>query len=376
MPPIPGFVGGVDLAVVPLADPSISINLYPERLPPAGKSGAMLRYTPGLLSRWIVDDTPGRGIFTQDGRTWVVVGTTFAELNTDFTYTVYGSVANDGTVVQMCSNGSAGHQVMLTSGGLGYIFDTIANTLTQITAPDFPTNVGMCAFMDGYFLVNKRGSRQFNISALEDGTSWDALDVFERSIGSDDIVSFLRDHRTINIIGSKTAESWYDTGDIDIPFQPVQGAFMEMGSAAAYAAICFSNTTIWLGENEHGQGMVFAVNGFSPDRISAYAIERFIQDSTAPKGTEDLSGCVAFGTQEQGHEFYWLFNPRAIYTAVFDVSEKTWHYRAEWNPNTCVYEPHAGYQAAFCFGRQVLMSRLNGVIYELSQTTYRDELLS
>ena len=101
-------------------------------------------------------------------------------------------MATNDYLPSICSNGTAGSQLFITNGDLGYIFDLSANTLTQIVDPGFPSRARMGEFMDGYFFVLVTETRRFQISALEDGTTWDPLDVAERSEASDDISGIKR----------------------------------------------------------------------------------------------------------------------------------------------------------------------------------------
>lgn len=387
MPVIPSFVGPWNRSLSVVADAEETINFFVESTPPgSGKAPQVLMSKPGKKAfASTAASGVGRGIFFQDGRCFVVIGTHFYELtdNNDDTGTLtsYGTVVNDDTPASMCSNGTAGNQVMITSGGFGYIFDLLANTLTQIADTDFPSNVGQCLFTDGYFAVCKRSSRSWYISALEDGTDWDPLDVAERSIASDNIVSFVRLQRTICILGSHSSEFWYDSGDADFPFTPVQGAFMELGSAAAYSAIRFGDTgstLAWLGANANGQGTIHLMNGFDPAKVSTATVDLYIQITSGPviPYDDDLSGAIGFGQQFRGHQWFWLYLPNlARFTAVFDLTEKVWLQFAEWNTTTCQYEPDAAIAGAQAFGRFLVVSRLNGVVYSLDQFTYQDELL-
>jgi hypothetical protein len=387
MPEITSFVNGWNRSLSPVVDTEETHNFFVESTAPGyGKGKQVLMSKPGKKAfASTAGSGVGRGIFFQDGRCFVVIGTHFYELtdNNDNTGTLtnYGTVVNDDTPASMCSNGTAGHQVMITSGGFGYIFDLIANTLVQITDAGFPANVGQCLFTDGYFAVAVRSSRIWQISDRENGLSWDPLNFAERQIASDNIVSFVRLQRTICLLGSHSSEFWYNTGDADFPFAPVQGAFMELGSAAAYSAIRFGDTgstLAWLGANANGQGTVHLMNGFDPAKVSTATVDLYIQITSGPPipFDDDLSGAIAFGQQFRGHQWFWLYLPNtARWTPVFDLTEKVWLQFDEWNKTTCQYEPDAAIDGTQAFGRFLVVSRLNGVVYALDQFTYRDELL-
>src|SRR5947207_1225340 len=81
-------------------------------------------------------------------------------------------------------------QTFITSGKRGYIYDLIANSLTQIVGqPGFPAAVRMGAFVDGYFLALWDGSDRFSASNLENGSIWLGTNVGERNIRSDNFVA-------------------------------------------------------------------------------------------------------------------------------------------------------------------------------------------
>jgi hypothetical protein len=366
---IPTIVGPTNVQAALNADAEDTINFMEAPIPPGqSKVGRWLQGTPGYRPWLNIPTSPIRCMFQQDGRAWVVGGTTFYEIFATPSYTGYTpTIPDDGYLASMASNGSAGNQVMVTSGGLGYIFNTSSNTFAQITDPDFPTDVRMCEFMDGYFFVMKADTRQFNISALEDGTSWDALDVAERSEASDNINALIRNHRVIAIIGSKTSEFWYDNGDSLFPFAPTQGDFVEHGSDAPFTVRRLADTLFWVGRDEDGNGAVWALKGISPTTVSPPAVNRLIQ--TSGSGTNnDLSLSVAWTYQQDGHSFYCLNLPECEWTLVYDLLTDRWHKRGQWDYTIADYvnggdRPQCHMHFA---GKHLVGDRLSGMIYEMS----------
>lgn len=368
---LPGFAGPSNTLASVNADAEDLINLFIESTPPgSGKVPKYLRATPGIRPFATGPEGTIRGEFSQDGRAFAVSGGRFIELDENGTGTDYGSVLDDGLPASMQSNGTAGFQVLTLSGGLGYIFDLAANTLTQITDPGFPADVVQAEFMDGYFIVTIRDTRRFQISALEDGTSWDALDVGERSEGSDNIVSMIRNHRELWFLGGKTGEVWYDNGDPDFPFAPIQGVFVEQGSAAAFSVCRRNNTIAWLGADERGNGVVYQADGYIPQQVSTFAVETNIQTEGS-----DLELTTAFAQQIGGHVFSWMHIPSLPWTWVYDATEKLWHKRAIWDATACEYLPYIDGAYMFAFGKHLLGSRLDATIYELSPDFFDDEVV-
>lgn len=371
MPSIPGAIGGSYVLRQPFIACEQAINWFKETIRGQGKRGAYMRARAGLRVFASVDDSPGRGGFEQDGRVFVVVGSTFGEIFEDGSSIAYGTVENtNGLPVWMCSNGSAGNQVGFVSDGVGYMFNLLTDTLAAIGG-DFPANAWQMQFADGYFLVSIRDTRQWRWSELEDGTDWDPLNVAERSIASDNIVAFIRVRRELWLIGSRTTEIWYDQGDPLIPWAPIQGAFIEMGCAAGYSAQRIENTIVWIGQNENGGGVVYVANGYQPDRISTYPIDLQLQVSG------NLEFVYASAWQEKGHDFYQISLPvnEAPLSPVLDMTEGLWHQRAMWNTTTAQYEQDLAAFHMHGFSKNLMGSRLDGTIYWLRDDAYTDQVM-
>ena len=120
------------------------------------------RHTPGLKAFGTAGSGPVRGVFYDPGveRLFCVSGGEFYELGEGGAATKIGDVATGILPVTWASNGVGGQQIMLTSGGRGYIFDLRDDTFTPITAEHFPQNVIACAYIQTYFLVLPANSRR------------------------------------------------------------------------------------------------------------------------------------------------------------------------------------------------------------------------
>lgn len=365
------------------ADVERTINFYVETTAPGtGKVPAYLIGTPGLRVWQTLPDAPIRGTFQQDDRAFVVAGASFFEVsNIGPSATFYGTVVQDANMATMASNGSAGHQVAITSGGQFYIFDLNANTLTHVVTGVEP--VTMCEFMDGYFLVNKTDSRTFAFSALEDGTSWDPLDVNERSEASDNIIAMVRNHREIWLLGSQTSEVWFNQGDPLTPFAPIQGVFVEQGCSAPFSVQRIDNTILWVGLNVDGAGIVWRANGYTPQRVSTYAVERALEQTGFEDNDNGLTLMRGWCYQEDGHLFYVLVLPDASLPGdkertswAYDISTGAWCERARWDSTHCVWIPHVAQTHMFAFNRHLVGDRFSGAIYTQSLSFFDETIVS
>ncbi len=375
---VDGFCGPENQLQSIIADPENQINFYCQPTPPGtGRNRLWMPGTPGTQPWLILPTSPIRALFQQDGRAFAIGGTTFYEVSQGAVQTSHTpALDTDSFLASICSNGTAGNQLFITSGGSGYIFDLNANTLTKITDPDFPNPCGMGEFMDGYFFAMKSNSRTFQWSALEDGTAWDPLDVAERSEGSDNIQTLIRNHREIWLLGTATSEIWYDSGDPLTPFQPIQGTFIEHGCAARFSACRMENTLFWLAKDTLGVGMVWLANGYNPQRVSTSAVERVIQVSGSGS-YNDLTTAIGWCYQDQGQTFYVLQLPNASLTYVYETVTNLWHTRGR-NTGTItdpVYVLSPGQCHMYFAGKHLIGDRTSGAIYEQSLNIYSDTII-
>ncbi len=362
----PGFINGSHTQRSRTAGSERTVNwmvYLPDGTP---KSPAWLCPTPGTELFVGLGAAPVRALFYQDGRCFAIGGNAFFEVLANQTLIFRGNLAVDGRPATICSNGTAGHQLFIVSGSLGYIFDLITDSLTQILAPGFPYPAAMGAFCDGYFLVLKRNSIQFNISALFDGLAWDALDVAQVSQSSDNIQALWMNHRDVWLFGSKTTEVWSDIGDPNFPFAPIPGALIMQGTAAAFAPAMVDNTLFWLGANEQGDRVVYRANGYTPQRVSDAGLEFRLTEY--PR----VDDAIGWTYQQDGHPFYVLYLPTAPTHSSFDhvqfaydVSTGVWHERAVWDQTYERWTPFRCRAHTFAFGRHLIGDPYSNAVYRM-----------
>ena len=82
MPSYPGFCGPSYESQSLLARPEQCMNMYPERLEVGGQPRLVLYPTPGLtlFAQDATDGAPCRGVFSQMGRAFTVIGTKLYEM--------------------------------------------------------------------------------------------------------------------------------------------------------------------------------------------------------------------------------------------------------------------------------------------------------
>jgi hypothetical protein len=343
------------------------VNLFAEVLQ-EGKEHAFLQRCPGL--RWVVDVGAGpvRGMWVYGGYLYVVSGDGFYRLDpTTYAPTLLGNVLNTGPV-SMVDNGT---QLFIACNGPSYIWNASTLVFKRIMDLDFMGAVTV-GFIDGYFVFNQPDSQTIWVTSLYDGTQIDPLDFASAEGNPDNVVALIVDHREVWVFGTNTVEVWYDQGSSDptaFPLQRIQGAFNEIGLAAAYSLAKMDNRIFWLGADARGHGMVYAATGYTGQRISTHAVEWQIQSYG------DLSDAIGYTYQQDGHSFYVLTFPSALgglgATWVYDVATNSWHERAGWIDETFTRH-RSNCQASY--NDQIFVGDcVDGRVYVLDQEVYSDD---
>ena len=318
------FVGGAYESRSVPADAQRCINLYPETDKEGGYA-TVLYGTPGLTAQYALPTSPIRGAATINARVFVVAGNTVYETTTGIASAV-GTLSTSVGAVSLASNDT---QLLIVDGTAGYVFS--GTSLSVITDPDFPNGVTKAAWEGQYFIVGVDGTKQFFISALTDGASWNGLDFASAENKPETLVSLVVTHDRLMLFTATGAEEWVNTGNSEFAFERNTGNSIEVGCEARDSVVTMNNGTYWLGRDRDGGGMVFALQGGSVQRISTHAIEHVLQGATT------RSDAYAMAYQQEGHSFYCLTVPSLERTFVFDAATQKWAERAEWMADFGVY---------------------------------------
>jgi hypothetical protein len=367
------FVGGSAPARSGTMETERCVNLYPSTVESAGNAKKSALYgTPGLKPLGTLSASPGRGRWTEDGRTFTVSGDRLYEETFTPSYAAVdlGAILDDGRPVSSASNGDGGTQRVFVVGGQLKVLNLGTNVLSAAIAlplTHLPVQVG---FLDGYFVLSEADALRVWFSALEDGTSWSALDFFTRSTASDRVVGMVTALTRVWVFGSETSEAFENIGAALNPFQPIKGSLFPIGCASPWAISVDDDTIRWVGQSSRGAAVVYQLAGYGGHAISTKAI------ATALGGYPTLANTEALTYQQDGHTFYALTCPtagEAGVTWVWDATESLWHQRAGWDSvrgvetawrvrgHACVTEGH------------VVGSRDSGAVWTLDLDTFDDD---
>lgn len=320
------------------------VNMYAEQS--SGKSPVMIRSTPGLRLAHTTGSGHGRGLTVHADELYTVVGSRLYRINSGGAFTDLGGIGGNG----LCVFASSGDELAIASEGSCWVWD--GSTLAQITDADFE-GADAVEYLDGYFIYSNGGD-SFQISALLDAGNIDALDFASAESNPDPIIRAFVDHRELLLFGSRTVETWVNTGATDFPFERVSGGIAERGIASPHAVAKIDNTVFWLDSDGVVRRMA---GGYSPVRISTHEVERSLSE---------IDQAEAFAFVAQGHEFFVLSLPSV--TWVYDAATQLWHERQS-------YDEGGRWRArgyAYCYGRHYVGDYENGNVYELDEDVFTE----
>ena len=334
------------------------VNLYAEANPPGSKYPFTLYNTSGLVEFADLGTTKAvDGMQKMGDLLYAVSGNEAFKVTTAGVKTSLGNISGTVGRVDLSNNGT--QMTIINPDGLGFV--ATSSTVTSISDGDFPTS-SATTFLDGYTIVSKDSSGQFNISSLLDSTAWDADNFATAEEAPDNLVRPFGFNSALWLFGETSYEVYYNSGNKDFPFKQISGAVnTTRGLGAKFSVAQEDNSLLFLGDDR----IVYKVVGYTPVRISTHYVESQLEDYTV------ISDAFGFVADQDGHKFYVLSFPSEDKTWVYDLSNGLWHERMTfsqgkehmWRANC--YEEFAG--------KKLVGDNSNGKIYELDPTTYTED---
>ncbi len=354
-----GFIGGAYLSRSSNLDAQRCVNLYLEKDESgAGKAPGVLLGTPGLSLFATLPAAGGvRGLYTASGgRCFAVGGGTLYELLAGGTATARGTLASTSGVVSMADNGL---QLLVVDGTAGgYVLTLGTHAYAAIVSANF-YGADRVAYFDGYFVLNRPGTQQCYVSGLLDGTIYAGLDFASAESSPDLLVTLAVERRELLLLGTRSGEFWFDSGTVDFPFSPIQGSAFPYGCAAPQSLRAMGQF-YWVGQDQHGTGMVMRLNGYQPERISTHALEFALQ------GYASIADAIGYTMQREGHSWYVVNFPTGNATWAFDAATNLWCELADLDSTTGLFTRHRVDHHAYAFGKHLVAGAQDGRVYESS----------
>lgn len=367
-----GFVGPSYQSQAVTEDQEDLINWYVESMEVEGATSQKALYpTPGVTQiGTFAGGGNGRAHYTVIGSfEFAVCGTGFYEIFANGASVLRGTVVDDGEPATISSSGHVGVEVFITAGTNGYIYNLSTTAFTQIVALNGKAHVG--GYLEGYFIALDIATSTLYASELLDGLTWNTGTSFaQRILSSDGWVSFVISNRYIYLLGSETSEPWFNNGGSPFPFAPDPSGFFEFGCFSTYSATVVDSAPVWLGRSKDGMGMVLRANGFNPEIISTYPVQKAINQYVDPRRA------VAYTYNDLGHSFYVLNFLNANATWAWDSSSPNvaqgWAKRGTWISEQDRFVLWRPAYHVFAFNQHRMLDFSTNAIYAMSTVVGHD----
>lgn len=287
------------------------INMFAEAAP-TEETGLVLQSRPGLSSQYEMSDGPVSALFAGDG---ALAGALFG---------ISGGVLHSGTDVIGAVDGSGPFSMdayddrLFVAGG-GSIWTFHGVTLSAVTFPD-SANVTKILIGGSRLIALRADTEQFywsdvlstTIGALSFASAENQPDRLRDALFIDDILV---------LFGAETVEFWPNTGDADLPFQPLEGRVFELGIKATGCA------------TEYGTSFAWVTN---TNQVCVSDPETVISDAGIDALIEASSTVRLQRFHLEGSEFLWLRLDGADW--LFSARSKRWsqfetYGESNWRPS-------------------------------------------
>ena len=279
--------------------PFTLINMYLEQTP-STEAGVALVSRQGLLQSTSVGAGPVTGVFSQPG-TFNGDLFTVSGGNLYRAAALLGAVAGSGPV----SFAASGLELLVTAGTTLYSYN--GTNLLAVVLPD-SFSARAVTFISGHFVAVRSGSQKYYWSSQLDGRSWDALNFASAETEPDNLLDAKAMRSNLYLMGQRTIEPWYYTGDLNLPFSLIQQRLFPKGTRETGCALEQDNALIWVGSDN----IVYRSSDV-PERISNHGIEEQIAAS---------SSVSVFGYIFEGHSHVAVRLATATY--AFDFASGEW----------------------------------------------------
>jgi len=246
------------------------------------------------------------------------------------TSTDHGLSVNDTVVIagatQTEYNGTYTVKTVADATHFTYTFAGSATTPATgtITATGGAVTVPGIAFLDQYFFVMDTNAIIYN-SALNDATSWNALDFIKAETQPGAGVALAVSQSYIIAFKEWSTEFFYDAANATgSPLSPVSNGFNLIGCASGDSVANLDGALFWVSKTrQKGRGVHMMV-GLQEKLISTPNIERIL-------GLSTLETVYSYGVKIAGHGFYVLTLVDQNITLVYDIASGMW---SQWSSLT------------------------------------------
>ena len=345
------------------------INMYLEPDKSKGRDQLIALPTSGLTTFCDTAEAVVRAMEEYNGVLYVVAGNKFGSVNSAGTFTQLGTNLTTSTgfaKIKAISGGSdTNNQLIIIDGTNGYSYNIDTSTATfPIADVDFPQTATDLEAIHDYTLVQVSSSIKYQLSTVADSLSWAALDFASKIAQPDNLVAIKYWQDRLWLLGNKTIEVWWDSGNVDFPFERIPDIFIHKGCAAKQSVVLAQETLFFLSQDITGGYQFIRMQGFTPTAIETTPIAYAINNFTT------ITDCIGYSYIKDGHEFIdWTF-PTENQTFTYDATTGIWLTRQSYI--SAAYGRFLGNCHAFCYNKSLVGDYNSGKIYSQSSSTYTE----
>lgn len=330
-----------------------TVNFWPQKQPdPKAKSPYILESFHGKRLFGTVVGGVDRGSFEHQGVAYKVTGENLYSVSSAGVHTSLGSLP--GT--SRCIFTPIGVNVVIVSAGTAYQWN--GSSLTEITDPDLESP-DAATTLNNQVIYDGDGGR-FGVSDAGDATTINALNYAAAESDADDLVRPLAFNQLLLLMGQKTIEPWWNSGQGNPPLDRIEGAIINTGLGALHSPGIDDDYVYFLND----QHEVCSLRGSASAVVTVISTPAMSREFKTYASVDDAIGwCMKIDSQ-------WF------YMLTFPTADKTWclPIGGEW------FELVSGVSGRdiansymYCFRKHLVADYRNGNIYELADDVYDED---
>jgi len=331
------------------------VNLWPQpQTNEKAKSPYILESYPGKSLFGTQAGGVDRGMFEHGEVLYKITGTVLYSVNSSGTHTSVGTIP--GT--ERCIFAPIGDDLVIDNGSARYFADVSVPSVALISDANLEAGHGI-AHLNSQIIYNGAAGR-FGVSDAGVATSIDALNYATAEADADGLVRPYTFGQVAQMLGRKTGELWWNSGQGNPPLERFEGGVIQKG-LGAFHSVANDDDSIYILANDFA---VFTLAGGSSaviEPITPPTIARTFREYSTK--SDAIGWCMNWDGQ-------W------VYVLTFPTADKTWAHAkgGEW------FELSSGVAGgrdiansyAFVYGKHLVADYRNGNIYQLDDDVYDD----
>lgn len=329
-------------------------NFWPQQIAsPKSRSPYVLRPFYGMKAFSTQSGAKDRGMLENQGVLYKVTDTTFYRVASDGTQTSLGTIPGSNR----CIMKPMGSQIIIVNGsGDAYVWD--GTSLSLVTDANIGDPRGV-AVVNNQAIYDAGAGQGFDVSNVGVPGTINALNNASAESVPDGLLIPYGYRENLYLMGTKSIEPWWNSGQGNPPFEKFQGGVINIGLGSIYSPADNPDFIFLLGSDRRvhsltgGTSIVDAV-------ISTPALDKAIERFSV------IEDAIGWTMQLQGQWFYVLKFPIEDKTYVFPIGGEPF----EWGAGTVGRTIANSF--ADVYGKKLVADENSGNIYELDALTFTD----